>query len=247
MKKLIIIFGIIIVIVAINLAFAQVNNEGSIIYEIKVNLHRNIPPDREEMKQHVPEFRTHKDQLTFNVNESLYKPIDEDEEQDFSQDNGMVRMRIARPTAEIYQNMDQFSRITLQEFMGKKYRIEDSIRILPWKFGAETTTVLGYPCKQASYFDEDRKQHIIAWYTDQIKPFLGPEYFNTLPGTVLAVDINNGERTITAVDINFHSLKKNEIKIPSGGTKITRDEFRKMTEEQMQRMRSNGGNWIIRN
>jgi GLPGLI family protein len=247
MKKYIIVFGIIVVIIAINLALAQANNEGSITYEIKINVHRNLPPDRQEMKQHIPEYRTHKDELVFNARESLYKPIEEDEEQDFTQENGMVRMRFMRPQSEIYQNSDQFLRITLQDFMGKKYRIEDTVKIMPWRLGSETKTILGYECKQASYFEEGRKQNIIAWYTDRIKPFLGPEIFNTLPGTVLAVDINEGERTITATEVNFRALKKNELKIPAGGTKITREEFQKMAEEQMQRMRSTGGNVMIRN
>jgi GLPGLI family protein len=236
-----------VVIIAINLAFSQVNNEGVITYEVKINIHRNLPPDRQEMKQHIPEYRTHKDQLMFNARESLYKPIEEDEEQDFGQDNGMVKMRFMRPQSEVYQNTDQFLRITLQDFMGKKYRIEDTVKITPWKLGSETKSILGYECKQASYADEDRKQNIVAWYTERIKPFLGPEVFSTLPGTVLAVDINEGERTITATAINLHTLKKNELKVPAGGTKITREEFQKMADEHMQRMRSTGGNVMIRN
>ena len=39
-------------------AFAQ-NNEGIIIFEEKVNVHRTLPPDAEDMKAMIPEFRTH--------------------------------------------------------------------------------------------------------------------------------------------------------------------------------------------
>ena len=42
-------------------------------------------------------------------------------------------------------------------------------------------------------------------------------------------------------------LKKNELKVPSSGTKTTEEEFRKMVETQTERMRANGGNIIIRN
>jgi GLPGLI family protein len=135
----------------------------------------------------------------------------------------------------------------LQEFMAKKYLIEDSLKVMPWKFGTETKEVKGYPCKQASYYNEERKQNIIAWYTDKLRPFLGPENFNTLPGAVLEININDGERIVTAKTIELRSLKKNEIKIPSGGTKTTEKEYRKMVSEQMERMRANGGNVIIRN
>ena len=88
--------------------------------------------------------------------------------------------------------------------------------------------------------------NVVAWYTDQLIPFRGPEGFNSLPGTVLQVDINEGERTITALKIEARSLKKNEMKIPSGGQRMTSEEFNKMQEAQMERMRSNGANVIIR-
>jgi len=61
------------------------------------------------------------------------------------------------------------------------------------------------------------------------------------------VEINDGERVITLVKMEPRALKKGELKIPSGGTKITEKDFRKMMEEQMQRMGGRDGNIIIRN
>jgi GLPGLI family protein len=246
MKRILLFLGILVGIAAAQVAFAQ--TEGSIIYEVKVNLHRTLPKEREEMKAMIPEFRTSQDQLFFNENESLHKPIIEDEEEDANTGGGggMV-MRINRPQNETYISQADSKRIRLQEFMGKKYLIEDTLKVSPWKFGAETKEVSGYACKQASYYNEERKANVVAWYTDQLRPFLGPESFNTLPGAVLEVDINDGERTITAKVIELRPLKKNELKLTSGGTKTTEAEFRKMMSEQMERMRANGGNMIIRN
>jgi GLPGLI family protein len=246
MKRILLFLGILVGIAAAQVAFAQ--TEGSIIYEVKVNLHRTLPKEREEMKAMMPEFRTSQDQLFFNENESLHKPIIEDEEEDVNTGGGggMV-MRINRPQNETYVNQSDSKRVRLQEFMGKKYLIEDTLKVSPWKFGAETKEVKGYACKQASYYNEERKANVVAWYTDQLRPFLGPENFNTLPGTVLEVDINDGERTITAKVIELRPLKKNELKLTSGGTKTTEAEFTKMRNEQVERMRANGGNMIIRN
>ena len=157
-----------------------------------------------------------------------------------------MRMRFRRPNAEIYFNHAASKKVTLQEFMGKKYLIEDSVKITPWKFGTEVKTILGYACRQATFFNEERKQTIVAWYTDKLRPFLGPEIYTTLPGAVVQVDINDGERVITAIKIEPRALKKSELKIPSGGTKITEKEFRKMMDEQMQRMGREGG-VMIRN
>ncbi len=220
--------------------------EGIITYEIKTNMHRNISPERQEMKNMIPEFATSMEQLFFNENESLYKPVEEEEEDDEIRDEGM-RMRIHRPKNEVYVNKKDFKRVMLQEFMDKKYLIEDSLRMRPWILGGATTEIHGYVCRQATFYDEERKQHIVAWYADAFRPFLGPENFNTLPGAVLQVDINNGERIITAKNIEFRPLGKKEMKVPASKTKTTDAEFRRMVKEQTDRMRANGGNIIIRN
>jgi hypothetical protein len=70
-----------------------------------------------------------------------------------------------------------------------------------------------------------------------------------LPGTVLAIDVNNGERVVVAKSIDFKLLKKNDLKAPSAGTRISQAEFRVMMDEQMKKMRENGrgGMMMIRN
>jgi GLPGLI family protein len=246
MKKILLLIGVLVSLTAIQVVFGQ-STEGVLTYEVKVNMHRTLPPDRQEMKNMIPEFRTSKDQLFFNADESLYKPLLAEEEDDDLDDGQGVRMRIRTPQNEVYIKSSESKRILLQEFMGKKYRIEDTLQVTPWKFGTETKTVMGYACKQASFYNEERKQNVVAWFTDNLRPFLGPENFNTLPGTVLQVDINDGERVVTAVALDARPLKDNELKISSGGSKTTSAEFRKMVSEQMERMRANGGNIIIRN
>lgn len=244
MKKILLLLGVLVCITAAHVVFAQ--SEGVMSYEVKVNVHRTLPKDREEMKNMIPEYRIHQDQLFFNATESLYKPVGE-EDDDSDMDNRPVRMRMQRPNTEIYINPSSLKRAVLQEFMGKKYLIEDSVKLTPWKLSTETKEIKGHLCKQASYYNEERKQSVVAWYTDKLRPFLGPENFNTLPGAVLEVNINEGERIVTLKSIELRPLKKNELKVPSGGTKTTEPEFRKMVSEQMERMRANGGNIIIRN
>jgi len=228
------------------IGFAQ-DQEGVIEYEVKVNLHRTLPPERAEMKSMIPEFRTAKHQLFFKGQESLFKAVIEEEEPMDVNGGGGVHIRMQQPHVEIYFDAASQRRLIQEEFMGKDYLIEDSIAVLPWKFSPETRKVMNYDCQKASYFDENRKQQITAWYTNKLRPFLGPEIFNGLPGGVLVVDINDGERVITAKAVEMRSLKKNELKMPDKGIKTTRREFQKMRDEQVQRMRANGANVIIRN
>jgi GLPGLI family protein len=244
MKTLLLIAGILASIAAMQLPLAQ-SAEGIITYEIKINAHRTLPEDRQAMKRMIPEFRTHRDQLAFNANESLYRPIEEEPDHDV--DNGQgVRMRMRRPKMDVYTNLNESIRLMVQEFRGRKYLIEDSLRIRPWKLGSDTRDVNGYLCKQATFHDAERKQTIVVWYSDKLRPFLGPENFNDLPGAVLHVDINDGESIITAKDIVFRHLAKGEMEIPPAKTKVTEPEFRKMVREEMDRRRENGGNMIFR-
>ncbi len=230
------------------------SSKGVITYEVKMDMHRRLPPERAEMKAMIPEYRSTRQQLFFNENESLYKTLLEDEEEEMG--GGGVQVRMNLPKNELYTNQVAGTAISKREFMGKEYLIEDSVKVSPWKFGAEIKTIQGYVCKQAFYTAESKimingnevveKTDITAWYTDQIRPFLGPERFNTLPGAVLAVDVNNAERVMVATKIEFRELKKNELKVPSGGAKMSQREFDNTMKEQMQKIRANGG-FMIRN
>ena len=160
-----------------------------------------------------------------------------------------MTIRMQAPNSETYTNRDTQERVVQQEFQGKQYLITDTLKVSPWKFGTETKYILGYECKQAYFTDEsrpDQKMEITAWYTDQVGMFLGPERFNTLPGAVLAVDINNGERVIVAKLVELKALKKNDLKRPTSGEKTTSEAYRAMVAEQMKKMGASGG-MIIRN
>jgi GLPGLI family protein len=238
MKKIILLIGLVITLLAAYSLSAQ--SEGKITYQVKINIHRTLPPDRQEMKEMVPEFNIVHDKLVFKENESYYTPVEEEPDEEESTAGGM-RMKIRRPEIEYYFNNAQLLKITYREFFGKHYLIKDSIRISPWKMQDETKNVGGYLCKRAAYTDTVRNHQIVAWYTDKIKAFLGPEAFNTLPGTVLQVDINNGERVITAEKIEFVPLKKSELKIPSGGIQLNESEFAKIVEDTHKKMGQQGG------
>ncbi len=250
MKKIILLIGIIVSLMAgLNVASAQ--TEGVITYEVKINLHRRIPKEREEMKAMIPEFTDGKAgtgiqryRIIIQEGRRRHRRRYEPRRRQWSPDP------MQQPKIEIYLNSGTQERLVLQEFMGKEYLIQDTLKVAPWKFGTETKVIQGYECKQAYYTDEtrpDQKMEITAWYTDKIRPFLGPERHQSLPGTVLAVDINNGERVMVAKSIELRALKKNELRQPASGSKTTQAAFRKMVDEQMKRMGGSGGVMIRTN
>jgi GLPGLI family protein len=251
MKKIILFLGVLVSLAAGENVLSAQNTEGVVNYDVKIDMHRRIPKERENMKAMMPQFRTEKQQLFFNANESIYKKVEEDSEEDMASTpsaGGGMQIKFMAPKLEVYLDNSSQQRITKQEFMGKEYLVYDTLKVAPWKFGTETKTIQGYECKQAYYTDESRpeKMEVTAWYTDKIRSFLGPERFQTLPGTVLAVDVNNGERVIVAQSIELRPLRKNELKMPSKGIKVTQAEYRAMVDEQMKKMGGNGG-FIIKN
>jgi len=147
MKKVILLVGILVSVAAIHVVMGQT---GVIMYEQKVNMHRNIPAEREAMKAMIPEFRTTKQQLFFNEEEALYKTVIEDEEEQFSSGNGGMRMVFRMPNTEMYMHRSG-KIISKQELMGKNYLIVDSVQMSPWKFGDQVKTNARYKCSKAYY------------------------------------------------------------------------------------------------
>ena len=211
------------------------NSSGVITYENKINLHRRLTGEQEAMKAMIPEFKTINHQLIFDGTRSLYMLLI-DEEEDLS--TGGVRIRQAY--SENYSDASSRNRVRLQEFMGKTYIIDDTLTIQPWKMGDQVKEIGAYTCKMAYYTDTTTNTEITAWFTTDLPPFIGPDNFNTLPGTVLAVDFNNGERMILAKEIALRELKKNELKQPEKGTPVTPGEYQKLVDEQRARMQQNG-------
>ena len=176
------------------------NTEGVISFEEKVNMHKMIKDDA--MKAYVPEFRTSKMELYFKGDECLYKPVEEDDEPEQGGGGGS-RMMMRRPQAEIYRNFATEARVEQREAMGKKYLIEDSIKIRAWKMTGETRKILNYDCMKATFNDTARKQNMIVWFTDGIALSAGPGSLGSLPGMILAADINDGEMMWTATKVEF--------------------------------------------
>ncbi|WP_448519261.1 GLPGLI family protein [Rhodoflexus sp.] len=217
--------------------------EGTIIYEMKINLHRNLPPEREAMKSMIPEFMTQKMQLAFNANESIYKPVEEDDEDmQAGGGRGGGMMRFMRNMGSTYLNFETSQWLELREFMSRKFLIEDTLKVRAWKFEDEEKVVNGYTCKKATMEDEfmNRKVNVVAWYADQMLAPVGPDRFHSLPGTVLEVNVEDELVVFRPLSISTKTPPKNELKAPSEGKKVTRAEFQKIVAERMKEM---GGQW----
>ena len=217
--------------------------EGVISFEEKANMHKMIKDDA--MKAYVPEFRSSKMELFFKGDECLYKPVEEEDEPEQGGGGG-PRIRMRRPQAEIYRNFATEVRVEQREAMGKKYLIEDSIKIKAWKMTGETRKILNYDCMKATFNDTARKQNMVVWFTDGIELPAGPGSLGSLPGMILAGDMNDGEIIWTATKVEFKKVNTEDVNAPTKGEKIKEEDFRKKMDEF--RQKNGGGNIrIMRN
>lgn len=214
-------------------ATAQIK-EGTITYEKKMNLHRRLKD--EQMKAMIPEFRTTKQELLFGDGTSVYKAVKEDEAPDPFAGGGAPGgpggggpQRMGPPPGMpgqnniLYINFSNQKIVEQAELGEQNYLIIDTVKTMAWKLTEETKVVLKYNCKKATLTNA-RGQSIVAWYTEDIPVPAGPEMYNGLPGTILLLDVNEGDITFTAQEVST-KLSKKELKEPSKGKTTNRAEY----------------------
>lgn len=220
-------------------------SEGVVSYDNVITLKKiKIEGIDEAILDQMPKSRTNKMQLLFNANEILYKAPDTDESPDNTIDNGGgVTMRFSRPRNESYANFTKNRKVQLRDFAGKKFLIEDTLRAVPWKLSSDTKEIKGFVCQKATLNRQmgTITQNIVAWYSPDIPVSAGPEGMGGLPGLILELIIDDGMTVSTATDIKFRPLAKDELKVPTGGKKVTEAEFKKIIDDYAKEMGIQGG------
>ncbi len=75
---------------------------------------------------------------------------------------------------------------------------------------------------------------VVAWFANDIATQAGPDSYFGLPGLIMMIDVNDGQTIIKAISIE--PVGDIAIKAPTKGKAISRQEYRKMMETQMQGM-----------
>ena len=75
---------------------------------------------------------------------------------------------------------------------------------------------------------------VVAWYTPQIPVNQGPGEYWGLPGLIL--EVNEGRTTILCSKIVINPEEKEEIKLPSKGKEVTREEYNDIMKKKVKEM-----------
>jgi GLPGLI family protein len=254
-----------IMMFALTAASAQ-SKQGKIIYERTSKM--NIQVSDPAFANVIPPEKKDKFELHFADNKTLWRHVEDGQDDEMNWDNGSgSQIRIVMPGSNdvTYTDITAKRKVEQRELFNKTFVVEDSIRSFKWKIGQETKTVLAYNCRKATSQRTQQSTRVnmdngvmkreivtdtldvIAWFTDAIPVFAGPEnYQGQLPGTILELDVNNGRSKFIALSITADAEVKS-IKEPKG-KKITQQEFAAEREKMMQEMEKNngGGNFNIR-
>lgn len=80
-----------------------------------------------------------------------------------------------------------------------------------------------------------KEVEVTAWYTMQIPVNQGPGEYWGLPGLIL--EVNSGQTTILCSKIVMNPEEKGEIKKPSKGKEVTKEEYSDIVQKKMEEMR----------
>lgn len=257
-----------IALLAIIVADAQ-QKEGKVTYERTVQMQVSFAGMNEEMQRMIPRSRTDRFELTFANNQTLYKAVEQEEEDEtMGGDQGGVQIRMVAQGANdvIYNNLETGKRVEQREVMDKKFIINDSIRPLKWKMTGETKMILNHNCMKAvatqisprtmTTMDNGKLERkeiidtaaIVAWFASDIPVSAGPsEFQGQLPGLILEMDVANGRQVYKAIELK-DKADITIIKEPTGKKHYTPEEFRKERDAMIQQMQHNNGgsNRVIR-
>jgi GLPGLI family protein len=186
----------------------------------------------------------------FDGDESVYQPKKENEETETTSTSGNATMtiRMGRDNRVVYKDLTKNHMVDSREFMQKQFLITGPPTARKWKIGKEQKEILGYNCMEAN-FQADSVTKIKAWFAPSLAVSNGPSDYQGLPGLILQVDINDGERMLTATDIKLNEADKTLIVAPTKGKEVSSEEFEKIREEKMKEMNMShgpgGGNQMI--
>ncbi len=234
---------LIITVLSLPLA-AQDFTQGKVAYNetmfLNLNFEDDDNPEMAQIQSMLPSSQSYKKELLFKDGKSIYRDTKEVQEApnqtvnigDESSDM-QLNLEIARPDNIVFKDWNKEKVIQKRDFMGREFLIT-GFPENNWKITDEVKEIIGYKCIKAVLEDS---VETVAWYTSEIPVFTGPEYFYNLPGLVLELSMNDGERVISATEITFEEVEES-IVAPAKGKRVSREEFIVIADKKLKEMQA---------
>lgn len=219
------------------------NTSGEITYRETIQIKIKMPEADEAFKKMIPPSQSVSRMLVFNESAALYKDAGAKGEGDLEMSNSdegrEIKFVMKRPENTLYTDLDENTTINRREFFGRDFLVTGNARECQWKLTGEKKRIGDYECQKAVL--QDTSEQVVAWFTPQIPVQTGPSGFGMLPGLILEIDIDNGNRSILVTKVELKPVAA--IEKPSKGKKVTAEEFKAIEAEKMKELGAEvGGN-----
>lgn len=218
-----------------------VKNQGSVTYEEVMKFNIQLDNMTPEMQELLPKENRSHTILYFDENASRYENLKESEDaiMDHESEGGMMKVVISQPENIVFRDLKKNVITEQKEFMSRTFLVEQMIPKDEWRLTGAQKEILDYPCQEAVKFGGDSLVRV--WFTPAIQVSSGPAEYANLPGLVLAVEANKGDRTITATAVNLDVIEPKMLQKPKKGKKVSQEEFLSIVNEKNKEMGTEGG------
>jgi GLPGLI family protein len=234
MKKLVYVLPFLCTLTLINAQ--QASNgfllSGEVVYQEIVKMDVQLEGVDPQIAEQIPKERKSEKVLYFTEEEAVFENLQKDdpEEAVHAEGSGMT-IKMYQPDNKTYMDLKNNQVIEQKEFMSRVFLIESELEPEKWKMTGKQKKILEYACQEAITEVEGKDVH--AWFTPEIEVATGPGPYCSLPGLVLAVEMNEGDMKLEAIGLELKALDKNVLKKPTKGKKVTRDEYQAIVAEKM--------------
>lgn len=198
--------------------------EGSIEYERRINIHRQVSEEdgRSEWFQNLVKtlqpFHSSMFTLQFSENQSIYKTSGEFPPMPMEWLMGPAKENV------VLTSFDKQSRTAHKSVYETGFLVNDSLNRVEWRVSDEKRTIAGFDCRKAVGIICD-SVYVVAFYAEEIPVSGGPESFDGLPGMILGLAVPRLHTTWFATKVQLTKPAAKEFAMSSRGTKTDRSKL----------------------
>lgn len=223
---------------------------GRIVYRVTTRM--EVPPEARARMQamgiEMPSSMTEHRQTTFSETAALTEAAPDPEATPADDDSieGQIR-RFRRDNVDrMYVDLDAGTSLHQRDFLGRTFLVETTPPAVAWRLTDESAEFLGQPCLKAVGQRDSTTYE--AWFAPGVPVAVGPDGFGGLPGAILVLTVDGGQRAFVATELHLEDLPAGAPAAPTEGQRMTHAEFVKLVEERVREMSGgrNGGVFILR-
>ena len=219
------------------MATAQ-KTSGVILYTETIKLQFEMEGGNADMKKMIPPEQKSTKILMFNEKASLFKNANaagsDDIEIKHEEDGNDFQFVMKVPEVVQYSDFDNSTWVRAEEFFGRNFLVSGDYKNMNWKLTGEQKQINEFICQKAEL--QDTTQQVVAWFTPQIPVPGGPGRFGNLPGLILDLEMDGGNRSIKVSKIELQAVADSELVRPTKGKAVTAEEFEKIRAEKLKEM-----------